>query len=111
MRCLAVLLSAVLSSAPDGGTDAPFADPDAGVYQVAWASQSDGGVLGPGWWLSPGRMKRVGEHITALRNENEQFRSEATQVVRPTMSFWIGLAAGFAVGVVGTVVLVNEVRK
>lgn len=91
--------------------DAPFADADAGVFEVRDASLSDGGQLGQGWWLSAPRMQKVGEHVVALENENARLRFEGSETFRPTVGFWIGLAVGFGAGVAGTVILVNQLRR
>lgn len=115
MRLPLVLLLTLIVAAPsrgqDGGADVPFADPKAGVFQVATAAQPDGGQLGEGWWVSSPRMNKVGVRLTELENENTRLKVDAEQIFRPTIGFWIGLATGLGVGVAGTVVLVNQIRR
>lgn len=111
---LAIALIAALSfpaRGEDGGVDVPFADADAGVFQVQWAEQPDGGQLGAGWWLSSSRMLKVGSHVATLENENRALRLEPPSQFRPTLGFWLGLIVGFGTGVVGAVVLVNQIRR
>lgn len=71
--------------AADGGTDVPLEE--AGVYQVTSSTQADGGVLGPGWYLTPIRMQKVGEHIADLENAPHE------EVSLP-LSFWAGVVIG-----------------
>lgn len=112
MKILAALLSVALAvpdGGVDGGGDAPFVgDADAGVFQVASAVQPNGDELGPGWWLAPERMQKVGERIVTLENENNRLKSLPPPA---TWGFWIGMGLGLSLGTAGTVFLVNQVRK
>lgn len=123
MRALAAVLLLVTAGlgtparAQDGGSvlvesTAPFANPDAGVYEVASATLIDGGVLPSGWWLSRPRMQKVGEHVALLQGENEQLKHQLSTTEQPMFSgaFWAGLGIGSALGIAATVLLVTQLR-
>lgn len=111
MKLLALLISTALA-VPDGGADAgvdtPFLDPDAGVFQVVSAIQPDGEELGPGWWLAPARMQKVGDRLVALENENSQLKAAPPPT---TWGFWMGVGLGVTLGTTGVLFLVNQVKK
>lgn len=93
-------------AAPDGGVvDAPYADPDAGVFEVSSAvAASDGGILDPGWYLTRARMKRIGERLTECENE---------RAAQPGPGYW-ALAAGvsgFVTGIALTIYAVGAIKK
>lgn len=85
----------------DGG-DIPFADADAGVYQVASAMQPDGGLLGEGWYLTGPRMQRVGEHIVELESRS------CPEPVGNGSAFFIGTGVGAGVVLIAVLVLVLQ---
>lgn len=73
-QAIAILISISLAT-PDGGLvlDRPYADADAGVYQVDSAQlPRDGGTLGPGWYLTDARITKVGEHLAQCQEPGQQ---------------------------------------
>jgi len=103
---LAVLLTI------DGGMalDAPFSDVDAGVFAVTEAKKPDGGMLGPGWWLSGPRMLRTGARLTELQNQNAKLKAETIES-KSTFGFWSGVLTGLVVGLGALVYVVTTVKK
>lgn len=84
----------------------PFADPDAGIFTVSSAVASvDGGVLGPGWWISSSRMQKIG---VALEQQEAPPVFTSLSAIRP---FLYGLAVGVGVGVMVGVPLGYWIRR
>lgn len=116
MKAVALLVALSLVAPafgdPDGGTPerARMADADAGIFEVVSAETYDGGTLGPGWWMTPGRMQKVGVHITDLENQNAAM-SAGPQPTQVTWGFWLGLGLGVIGGCAGTIFILNQVRK
>lgn len=77
---LLALVLAAPAAGQDGGTDLAVVRAqlaDAGIFHVRLAVTSDDAMqeLGPGWYLTPGRMHATGVHVTQLENELQQERS------------------------------------
>ncbi len=74
----------------------PLADKDAGIFAVYKATATaDDTEVGAGWWLSPERMSKVGERLSALERENYDLKNQTG----PMTWLAIGAGAGFVVGV------------
>lgn len=81
-----------------GVVDAPFADADAGVYQVVSATLPDGGQLDAGWYLTDGRMQKMGMTIVALQNLNA--KDEAAIIPTNNLAaYWSGVGSGVATAI------------
>lgn len=87
----------------DGGVapvaGVPFYSPDAGIFPVSWAVSSiDGGLLGPGWWLSDDRMTRIGDHIVIVENERDLALAAQQSKACYIEALLIGLGVGIVTG-------------
>lgn len=101
----ALVLALVLASS-DGGTDAPYVDVDAGVYQVVSSTLADGGRVGPGWHLTPQRVVAVASFVTRVGNEKAraEIERDSARIERDearsgrVVIFLLGLTTGAVVG-------------
>jgi len=122
MRWFALLMSLLVAgpalARDGGGTDAPYWDPDAGIYEVSSAVTAiDGGELGAGWWLSRDRMKKTGDHVVEANNAKAQAERERDEALTSAAEgggvkwFLYGLAAGVVAGGALLILGLNAVSR
>ena len=106
---IGLVLALALSAAPDGGSDVPFSDADAGIYEVAAATRPDGGSLPSGWWISSGRMIKLGATLVGLQNDKAAMQQKIDSSDNPFMasvrSFLAGMGVGVAAGIAISVLI------
>lgn len=94
----------------------PFADSDAGLYQVSSAMRPDGGSLPAGWWLSPVRMAKLGTALVNYQNDTVDLKRQVTELsqtdpfLERVRVFMIGVGVGTAVGVAITIMIAYLVK-
>jgi len=105
-----IVITFSLASADGGKVDLPISD----VEKVSSAIQeSDGGILGLGYWHSPERELKLGTKIVQQEAEIRDLKNQP-QTAAPTWGPMIvvgGFALGFVAGIATTVYIIEKVTR